>query len=45
MGEVVGTMNILDREHAYEERLAPLAQAAAPALAPAFLAAMARLKA
>lgn len=45
MGEVVGTMNILDREHAYEERHAALAQAAAPALAPAFLAVMARLKA
>jgi hypothetical protein len=45
MGEVVGTMNILDREHAYDERHATLAQAAVAALAPAFLAAMGRLRA
>lgn len=43
MGEVVGTMNVLDREHAYDERHLTLAQAAAPALAPAFLAVMGRL--
>lgn len=44
LGEVVGTMNILDREHAFDERHVALAQAAAPALAPAFLAVMGRLK-
>jgi len=44
LGEVVGTMNILDREHAYDERHVALAQAAAPALVPAFLAVMGRLK-
>ena len=44
LGEVIGTMNILDREHAYDERHVALAQAAAPALVPAFLAVMGRLK-
>jgi hypothetical protein len=44
LGEVAGTMNILDREHAFDERHVALAQAAAPALAPAFLAVMGRLK-
>jgi hypothetical protein len=43
LGEVVGTMNILDREHAYDERHAALAQAAVPALVPAFLSVMGRL--
>jgi hypothetical protein len=37
MGEVIGTMNILDRENAYDERHAGLAQAAVSALVPAFL--------
>ena len=37
LGEVIGTMNILDREHAYDERHVQLAQAAAPALVPALL--------
>lgn len=43
MGEVVGTMNILDREHAYDERHATLAQAAVPSLTAAFLGVMGRL--
>lgn len=43
MGEVVGTMNILDREYAYDERHEALAQAAVAALAPAFLVAMGRV--
>lgn len=43
LGEVIGTMNILDREHAYDERHAALAQAAVPALVPAFLSVMGRL--
>lgn len=37
VGEVIGTMNILDREHAYDDRHVQLAQAAAPALVPALL--------
>jgi hypothetical protein len=43
MGEVIGTMNILDAEHAYDERHATLAQAVAPVLVAPFLAVMGRL--
>ena len=43
MGEVVGTLNVLDAEHAYDARHLALVEAAAPALVAPFLAVTGRL--
>ena len=43
LGEVIGTMNVLDREHAYGERQLALLQALAPILTAPFLALLGRL--
>jgi hypothetical protein len=45
IGEVIGTMNVLDRERAYDERHVALLQAVAPVLTGPFLEVMGRISA